>query len=36
MGDTDGCHWYNYWQVDEDGEVIYCEDCWEEVTKEIE
>jgi hypothetical protein len=35
MGDTDGCHWYNYWQVDEDAEVIFCEDCYAELTAEV-
>lgn len=25
-----------YWQADEDGELVYCDECWEEVTKEVE
>lgn len=32
MGDTDGCHWYPYWQLDEDGEHLLCEECYDDNT----
>lgn len=28
--------WTDYWVIDEDMETVYCESCYQELTKEIE